>query len=43
MPLPAQRTLAIAVPVRLLLDAHLSGPRVGRRLEAEGHDVRALD
>jgi predicted nuclease of predicted toxin-antitoxin system len=29
--------------VRLLLDAHVSGPRVGRRLEAEGHDVRALD
>lgn len=29
--------------MRLLLDAHVSGPRVGRRLEAEGHDVRALD
>jgi Domain of unknown function (DUF5615) len=29
--------------VRFLLDAHVSGPRVGRRLEAEGHDVRALD
>jgi predicted nuclease of predicted toxin-antitoxin system len=29
--------------VRLLLDAHVSGPRVGRRLEARGHDVRALD
>jgi len=29
--------------VRLLLDAHISGPRVGRRLEGEGHDVRALD
>jgi predicted nuclease of predicted toxin-antitoxin system len=29
--------------VRLLLDAHVSGPRVGRRLEAHGHDVRALD
>jgi predicted nuclease of predicted toxin-antitoxin system len=29
--------------VRLLLDAHVSGPRVGRRLEAAGHDVRALD
>jgi predicted nuclease of predicted toxin-antitoxin system len=29
--------------VRLLLDAHVSGPRVGRRLEAEGHDIRALD
>jgi predicted nuclease of predicted toxin-antitoxin system len=29
--------------VRLLLDAHVSGPKVGRRLEAEGHDVRALD
>jgi Domain of unknown function (DUF5615) len=29
--------------VRLLLDAHVSGPRVGRRLEDGGHDVRALD
>jgi predicted nuclease of predicted toxin-antitoxin system len=29
--------------VRLLLDAHVSGPRVGRRLEESGHDVRALD
>jgi hypothetical protein len=29
--------------VRLLLDAHVSGPRVGRRLEEMGHDVRALD
>jgi hypothetical protein len=29
--------------VRVLLDAHVSGPRVGRRLEAAGHDVRALD
>jgi Domain of unknown function (DUF5615) len=29
--------------VRLLLDAHVSGPRVGRRLEQQGHDVRALD
>lgn len=29
--------------MRLLLDAHVSGPRVGRRLEAQGHDVRALD
>jgi predicted nuclease of predicted toxin-antitoxin system len=29
--------------VRLLLDAHVSGPRVGRRLEEKGHDVRALD
>jgi predicted nuclease of predicted toxin-antitoxin system len=29
--------------VRLLLDAHVSGPRVGRRLEAGGHNVRALD
>lgn len=29
--------------MRLLLDAHISGPRVGRRLEEEGHDVRALD
>jgi predicted nuclease of predicted toxin-antitoxin system len=29
--------------VRLLLDAHVSRPRVGRRLEEKGHDVRALD
>jgi predicted nuclease of predicted toxin-antitoxin system len=29
--------------VRLLLDAHVSGPRVGRRLQEAGHDVRALD
>jgi hypothetical protein len=29
--------------VRLLLDAHVSGPKVGRRLEQKGHDVRALD
>jgi hypothetical protein len=29
--------------VRLLLDAHVSGPNVGRRLECNGHDVRALD
>jgi predicted nuclease of predicted toxin-antitoxin system len=29
--------------VRLLLDAHVSGPKVGRRLEQRGHDVRALD
>lgn len=29
--------------MRLLLDAHVSGSRVGRRLEAAGHDVRALD
>jgi hypothetical protein len=29
--------------VRLLLDAHVSGPEVGRRLQARGHDVRALD
>jgi len=29
--------------VRLLLDAHVSGPKVGRRLEQAGHDVRALD
>jgi hypothetical protein len=29
--------------VRLLLDAHVSGPNVGRRLEDAGHDVRALD
>jgi predicted nuclease of predicted toxin-antitoxin system len=29
--------------VRLLLDAHLSWCQVGKRLEAKGHDVRALD
>lgn len=29
--------------MRLLLDAHVSGPRVGRELQAAGHDVRALD
>lgn len=29
--------------MRLLLDAHVSGPRVGGRLETLGHDVRALD
>jgi predicted nuclease of predicted toxin-antitoxin system len=29
--------------VRLLLDAHVPGPKVGRRLEEGGHDVRALD
>jgi len=29
--------------MRLLLDAHVSGPSVGRRLEHAGHDVRALD
>jgi hypothetical protein len=29
--------------VRLLLDAHVSGPSVGRKLEAAGHDVQALD
>jgi predicted nuclease of predicted toxin-antitoxin system len=29
--------------LRLLLDAHVSGPRVGRRLRARGHDVSALD
>jgi predicted nuclease of predicted toxin-antitoxin system len=29
--------------VRLLLDAHVSGPRVAKRLAAAGHDVRALD
>ncbi len=33
----------MSAPVRLLLDAHVSGPRVGRRLEEQGHDVRALD
>jgi predicted nuclease of predicted toxin-antitoxin system len=29
--------------VRLLLDAHVSGPRVGALLQEKGHDVRALD
>ena len=29
--------------MRLLLDAHVSGPNVGRRLEQQSHDVRALD
>jgi predicted nuclease of predicted toxin-antitoxin system len=29
--------------VRLLLDAHVSGPKVGRRLEENGYDVRARD
>jgi predicted nuclease of predicted toxin-antitoxin system len=29
--------------VRFLLDAHVSGPRVGQRLQKHGHDVRALD
>jgi predicted nuclease of predicted toxin-antitoxin system len=29
--------------VRLLLDAHVSGPRVGAPLQERGHDVRALD
>jgi len=29
--------------VRLLLDAHVSGPRVGGRLTAAGHEVSALD
>lgn len=29
--------------MRLLLDAHVSGPRVGARLTAAGHDVSALD
>jgi predicted nuclease of predicted toxin-antitoxin system len=29
--------------VRLLLDAHVSGPRIGHRLTEQGHDVRALD
>lgn len=29
--------------MRLLLDAHVSGPKVGTRLQAAGHDVRALD
>jgi predicted nuclease of predicted toxin-antitoxin system len=29
--------------MRLLLDAHVSGPRVGGPLSDRGHDVRALD
>jgi predicted nuclease of predicted toxin-antitoxin system len=29
--------------VRLLLDHDVSGPRVGARLAAEGHDARSLD
>lgn len=29
--------------MRLLLDAHVSGKRVGRRLQGSGHDVRAAD
>jgi predicted nuclease of predicted toxin-antitoxin system len=29
--------------MRLLLDAHVSGPKVGRRLTEKGYDVRALD
>ena len=29
--------------MRLLLDAHVSGQRVGGRLAALGHDIRALD
>lgn len=29
--------------MRLLLDAHVSGPKVGTRLQAAGYDVRALD
>jgi hypothetical protein len=29
--------------MRLLLDAHVSGRRVGGALRAQGHDVRALD
>jgi predicted nuclease of predicted toxin-antitoxin system len=29
--------------VRLLLDAHISGSRVGEALTEQGHDVRSLD
>ena len=29
--------------MRFLLDAHVSGPRVGQRLTEQGHDVLALD
>jgi hypothetical protein len=30
-------------PVRLFLDAHISGPRIARALRKAGHDVRAAD
>jgi hypothetical protein len=29
--------------MRLMLDAHISGPRVGEALESMGHAVRAVD
>jgi predicted nuclease of predicted toxin-antitoxin system len=29
--------------MRLLLDAHVSGRRIGKALEKDGHDVRAID
>jgi hypothetical protein len=29
--------------MRLLLDAHISGPRIARALREAGHDVRAAD
>jgi hypothetical protein len=29
--------------LRFLLDAHVSGRSIGRRLQEDGHDVRALD
>lgn len=29
--------------MRFLLDAHVSGRSIGRRLQEDGHDVRALD
>lgn len=29
--------------MRILLDAHISGKRIGSRLASEGHDVRAVD
>lgn len=29
--------------MRLLLDAHVSGPNIGRRLQEAGHDILALD
>ncbi len=29
--------------MRFLLDAHVSGPRIGASLSAEGHDVLAVD
>jgi ornithine cyclodeaminase/alanine dehydrogenase-like protein (mu-crystallin family) len=39
----AGRLLAAATAVRLLLDAHISGPRIAQALRHRGHDVRAAD